>query len=229
MQLIGMIGGMSWESSAEYYRIANETVRAARGGHHSARLVMYSVDFEQIERYQTAGQWDEAAKILCDAAQAVERAGAAFVVLCTNTMHKLAKEIQDAISIPLLHIADATGEIIQAQNLQRVGLLGTRYTMEQPFYRDRLTEMGLDVLVPRDDQRQLVHDVIYNELCVSELRSKSRERFKEIIADLARGGAQAVILGCTEIGLLIKQHDVSIPIFDTTRIHAEAAAKRSMR
>ena len=228
MKIIGMIGGMSWESSADYYRIVNELVRQKRGGHHSARIIMYSVDFAEIERCQAAGQWDMAAEILCQAASTLEKAGAQLLVLCTNTMHKVADQIQAAVQIPFLHIADATGEAIHAHGLTRVGLLGTRYTMEQPFYKDRLVQMGFEVLVPTESQRQSVHDIIYQELCMGVVKDESRQLYCNIVTDLQQRGAQGVILGCTEIGMLIRQVDVPLPIFDTARIHAESAAALSL-
>jgi aspartate racemase len=224
MRTIGLIGGMSWESSAEYYRIINETVKERCGGLHSARSMMYSVDFAEIERLQHTDKWDEMASILVDAAQRLERGGAAVVVLCTNTMHKLADQIQQQISIPLLHIADATARQVQAQAVQTVGLLGTRFTMEEAFYKGRLHEHhGLDVLIPSHDERETIHRVIYDELCLGITREASKAAYLQIIDALVRRGAAGIILGCTEIGLLIKPEDCSVPVFDTTRIHAEAA------
>jgi aspartate racemase len=224
MKTIGLIGGMSWESSLEYYRILNETVRDRLGGLHSAQCVMVSVDFAEIEALQHTGRWQEAGEILAEAARALERAGAGCVVLCTNTMHKLAGNIQAAAAIPLLHIADATGQRVQSGGLQKVGLLGTRFTMEEDFYKERLVEQfGLEVLVPPLDERQLVHDVIYQELCLGILRSESKSGYSQVIAGLAARGAQGIILGCTEISLLVKPEDSPLPLFDTTRIHAEAA------
>jgi aspartate racemase len=224
MKTIGMIGGMSWESSLEYYRILNETVRDRLGGLHSAQCVMVSVDFAEIEALQHNGRWKEAGEILAEAARVLERAGAACVVLCTNTMHKLAGSIQAAVAIPLLHIADATGQRVQSRGLRKVGLLGTRFKMEEDFYKERLVEhFGLEVLIPPLDERQLVHDVIYQELCLGILRSESKGGYSKVISGLAARGAQGIILGCTEISLLVKPEDSPLPLFDTTRIHAEAA------
>ncbi|RKH75894.1 aspartate/glutamate racemase family protein [Corallococcus sp. AB045] len=224
MKTIGLLGGMSWESSAEYYRLINEHVKRELGGHHSAKVVLYSVDFQEIEHAQSAGRWDDAARILCDAAQALERAGADALVLCTNTMHKLAPELTSAIRIPFLHIADATAQEVLRANVKTVGLLGTRYTMEQDFYKGRLAGSGLEVLVPTDAERQEVHDVIYQELCLGQVKAVSRERYQRIMEGLVRRGAQGIILGCTEITLLIKPGDASVPVFDTTAIHAMKAA-----
>ena len=224
MKTIGLIGGMSWESSLEYYRILNETVRTRLGGLHSAKCVMVSVDFAEIETLQHTGHWEKAGQILAEAASSLERAGADCVVLCTNTMHKLAGAIQAAVSIPFLHIADATALRVQASGLRKIGLLGTRFTMEEDFYKARLTaNFGLEVLIPGQTERQLVHDVIYQELCLGIIRSGSKASYREIIAELVRQGAQGIILGCTEIGLLVKPEDSPLPLFDTTRIHAEAA------
>ncbi|MHA7630267.1 aspartate/glutamate racemase family protein [Corallococcus sp. M7] len=224
MKTIGLLGGMSWESTAEYYRRINEHVKQALGGHHSAKVVLYSVDFQEIEHAQSAGRWDDAARILCDAAQALERAGAEALVLCTNTMHKLAPAITSAIRIPFLHIAEATAQEVLGAKVKTVGLLGTRYTMEQDFYKGRLAESGLEVLVPTDAERQEVHDVIYQELCLGQVKAVSRERYQRIMEGLVRRGAQGIILGCTEITLLIKPGDASVPVFDTTAIHALKAA-----
>lgn len=224
MKTIGLIGGMSWESSLEYYRIVNETVRDRLGGLHSAPCVMVSVDFAEIEEMQSAGQWEESGQILAEAARSLERAGAGCVVLCTNTMHKLASAIECAVSLPFLHIADATARCVKASGMQRIGLLGTRFTMEEDFYKERLiSRYGLDVLIPNPPERQLVHDVIYQELCLGITRSESKEAYQAVIAGLAEHGVQGVILGCTEIGLLVKPEDSPLPLFDTTRIHAEAA------
>jgi aspartate racemase len=224
MKTIGLIGGMSWESTVEYYRIINETVRERLGGLHSAQSVMVSVDFAPIEVLQQEGRWDEAAQAMVKAAQHVEAGGADFVVLCTNTMHKVADEIQRRIGIPLLHIADATATQIVAQNLHRVGLLGTRFTMEESFYKGRLVDRhGLNVLIPDKRAREVVHRIIYDELCLGEVKAASRKQYAEIIADLVQDGAEGIILGCTEIGLLVRQEDSPVPLFDTTAIHAVAA------
>jgi len=224
MKTIGLIGGMSWESSLEYYRIINEEVKRRLGGFHSARCVMYSVDFAEIEVLQHKGEWDKTAWILSQAALRLEAGGADFLVLCTNTMHKVAPQIEAAVNIPLLHIADATAERIKARGLRKVGLLGTRFTMEQDFYRGRLEkEHSLEVLVPDDYDRELVHHVIYHELCDGLLREESRRKFATVIEKLATAGAGGIILGCTEIGLLVKEKDSVLPVFDTTVIHAQAA------
>ncbi len=224
MKTIGILGGMSWESSIEYYRILNQEVQRRLGGVHSAKIVMYSVDFAEIEALQHAGRWDEATRFMVEAAQRVERGGADFLVIATNTMHKMADQVQAAIGIPLLHIADATAQRIRQQGLRRVGLLGTRFTMEEAFYRGRLeARHGLEVLVPPAAQREVIHRVIYDELVVGVIKPESRARYREIIAGLVDRGAQGIILGCTEIGLLVKEGDSTVPLFDTTRIHAEAA------
>ncbi|MBD1850934.1 aspartate/glutamate racemase family protein [Leptolyngbya sp. FACHB-711] len=223
MKTIGLIGGMSWESSIEYYRLINELAKARLGGLHSAKCVMYSVDFAEIETLQHQERWQEASLILIDAAQAIERAGADFVVLCTNTMHKLADEIQANLQIPFLHIADATAQRIQAARIDTIGLLGTRYTMEQDFYRGRLEQHGIKVLVPDAADRAIVHDVIYSELCLGIIQPDSRSRYLAIIDRLISAGAEGIILGCTEIELLIQPEDCEMTLFPTTRIHAEAA------
>lgn len=226
MRLIGMLGGMSWESTVPYYRTVNETVKARLGGLHSARVLLYSVDFHDIERLQQAGDWTAAGAQLADAARALERGGAECVVLCTNTMHKVAPAIEAAVGIPLLHIADATAAAIQAEGIGRVGLLGTRFTMEDGFYRDRLRERhGLDVLLPGPADRAEVHRVIYEELCLGNTRAASRDAYRRVIADLVRQGAEGVILGCTEIGLLVGADDSPVPLFDTAAIHARYAAE----
>jgi aspartate racemase len=224
MKTIGLLGGMSWESSIEYYRIINETVKERLGGLHSAKSLMYSVDFAEIEKLQHAGDWEALTQAMIDAAKKVEKGGADLLVICTNTMHKMAPEVSAAIDIPLLHIADATASVIKAQHLQTVGLLGTRFTMEGEFYRGKLEkDHGLKVLIPDDKGRESVHRIIYDELVKGVIREKSRKAYLDVIADLETRGAEGVILGCTEIPLLVKQEDVSIPIFDTTTIHAQAA------
>lgn len=224
MKTIGLLGGMSWESSLEYYRILNETVKARLGGFHSADCLMYSVDFDEVEALQHQDKWDELTEMMIDAAQRIETGGAEILVICTNTMHKMAPEMQAAIQIPLLHIADAAGEAIKAQGLQTVGLLGTKFTMEGDFYRKRLSErFGLNVLIPEEADRERVHNTIYGELVKGVINPESRRAFQDIIKKLEAKGAQGVILGCTEIPLLVKQADVAIPVFDTSRIHAEAA------
>lgn len=224
MKTIGLIGGMSWKSSLEYYRILNETVRERLGGLHSARCVLVSVDFAQIEALQSGGRWEESGLILAQAAQALQQAGADCVVLCTNTMHKLAGAIQSAVNIPFLHIADATGARVRTGGMHTVGLLGTRFTMEEEFYKERLANAyGLVVLIPPAAERQQAHDVIYQELCLGVLRPESRACYREIITGMVARGAQGIILGCTEIGLLVKPEDSPVALFDTTQIHAIAA------
>ncbi len=227
MRTIGLLGGMSWESSAEYYRMVNCEVKRRLGGLHSAKLVLFSVDFSEIERLQHSGDWDGAGAILISAAQSIERAGAECLVICTNTMHLLADTIAASISMPLLHIADATAERIKHEGLKKVGLLGTRFTMEREFYRGRLeSHHGLSVVVPDDTDRAAVHRIIYNELCLGEIRDESRAIYDQIVARLVENGAEGVILGCTEIGLLLKT--AAVPLFDTARIHAEAAVEWSL-
>jgi aspartate racemase len=225
MRTLGLLGGMSWESTVPYYRRINECVRERLGGLHSARLVLYSVDFAEVETLQHRGEWDAAGRLLGDAAQALQRAGADGLVICTNTMHRVLAQIEPVLDIPVLHIADATAARIRTAGLARVGLLGTRFTMEQAFYRGRLERHGLEVLVPPAAQRETVHRVIYDELCQGRCLAESRTAFRAVIADLAAGGAQAVILGCTEIGLLVGAADSPVPLFDTTAIHAEHAAE----
>jgi aspartate racemase len=230
MKTIGLIGGMSWESSLEYYRLINEGVKARLGGLHSARCLMASVDFAEIEEFQRRGEWDRAAGVLCETARDLERGGAECVVLCTNTMHKVAPALEAGVGIPLLHIADATAEQIRRAGLKRVGLLGTRFTMEESFYRGRLEQrFGLQVLIPDAAQRALVHRVIYEELVLGVVNPASRSEYTRIMQSLAGMGAQAVILGCTEIGLLVGEKDSPVPLYDTTRIHAEAAVDFALR
>ena len=230
MKTIGLIGGMSWESSLEYYRIINETTKKKLGGFHSAKSILYSVDFEEIERLQHQGQWDELTKIMIRAAQSLEGAGADLLVICTNTMHKMAEDVQASIRMPLLHIADATAMQIQLENFHTVGLLGTKFTMEQDFYRGRLSEkFGLKVLIPADDEREIIHRVIYDELCLGQTKESSRAEYIRIINNLVDRGAQGIILGCTEIPLLVKQADVAVPIFDTTTIHAQYAVEEALK
>jgi len=225
MKTLGLIGGMSWESTVPYYRTINQTVKERLGGLHSARLLLYSVDFAEIEKLQHAGDWDAAGEMLADAARSLKAGGAELLVICTNTMHKVARAVEAASGLPLLHIADATGEAIRAQGIERIGLLGTRFTMEQDFYRQRLIERhGLDVLVPDADERDLVHRVIYDELCQGVIREESRAQYRRVMAALVARGAQGIILGCTEIGLLVGEGDASVPQFDTAALHARAAA-----
>lgn len=223
MKILGLIGGMSWESTVPYYRIVNERVRERLGGLHSARLVLHSVDFAEIEALQMAGAWDAAGAQLADAARGLRLAGADAIVLCTNTMHLVAPTIEAAVDIPLLHIADATAQRIHAAGLTRVALLGTRFTMERAFYRERIEAVGIEVLTPGEAQRDRVHRVIYDELCLGRIDDASRDDYRTIMADLVVRGAQGVILGCTEIGLLVGEGDATVPLFDTARIHAEAA------
>lgn len=224
MRTIGLIGGMSWESSIEYYRIINEAVRARLGGLHSAKSVMVSVDFAEIEALQHAERWDEATRLMVAVARQVQAGGADFVVICTNTMHRMADDVQAALDVPLLHIADATAVRVKSAGITRIGLLGTRFTMEEAFYRGRLeSRHRLDVLVPNRDERATVHRIIYTELVLGQTRPESRQAYIDIMAALARRGAQGIILGCTEISLLVGQADSPLPVFDTTRIHAETA------
>ncbi|WP_437565312.1 aspartate/glutamate racemase family protein [Sorangium sp. So ce542] len=229
MNTIGLIGGMSWESSLYYYRIINEAVKERLGGLHSAECLMLSVDFAPIAKMQSEGRWHDAGQVLADAAVRLERAGAGFIVLCTNTMHKVAGAIEERISIPLLHIADATAAEIRRRKLRRIGLLGTRFTMEQDFYRRRLMERhDVDVLVPDEAERETIHRVIYDELCLGRVDPSSRQKYLAIIKNLIAAGAEGIILGCTEIMLLIGQEDVQVPVFDTTKIHAMAAVERAL-
>ena len=230
MKTIGLIGGMSWESSAEYYRIINQAVKERLGGHHSARLVMYSVDFEEIEDLQHRDRWEELTQLMIEAARRVERGGADLLLICTNTMHKMAGEVEESISIPLLHIADATAEEIKRQGFNRVGLLGTRFTMEQDFYKGRLKdEHGIDVLIPGEEDREAIHAIIYDELCHGIVDRSSKETFVRVIGNLVSEGAQGIVLGCTEIPLLVKKEDAEVPIFDTAEIHAQAAVDTALK
>ncbi|TWP49542.1 aspartate/glutamate racemase family protein [Lentzea tibetensis] len=227
MLTIGMLGGMSWESSAEYYRLVNELVRERLGGLHSAHCVLYSVDFAEVEEMQVAGRWDDAGKLLAAAAAKVEAAGADLLLLCTNTMHKVADEVQQAIGIPLVHLGDTTADAVKKAGLSRVGLLGTGFTMEQDFYRGRLESHGLTVLVPNAEDRATVHRIIYDELCLGIVRDSSRAAYQEVIGRF--DGAEGIILGCTEIELLIKPDDCPLPTFPTTRLHVEAAVELALR
>lgn len=230
VKTIGLIGGMSWESTVPYYRAINETIKEHLGGLHSAKLVLVSVDFAEIEHLQKVGDWAAAGVCMAQAAQSLERAGADFVVLCTNTMHKVAPAIEAAVSIPLLHIADPTAQAIRQAGFTTVGMLGTRFTMEQAFYKDRLSEQhGLQVLVPPADARDTVHRIIYEELCLGQVRDDSRQAYKAIMAELVAQGAQAIILGCTEISLLVGAQDASVPLFDTTALHARSAALQALK
>ena len=224
MKTIGLIGGMSWESTITYYQVLNETIKQALGGLHSAKCILYSVDFEEIEKCQANGDWDRSAEILSDAAQSLEKAGADYIVICTNTMHKVADEIERHIHIPLLHIAEMTAVELEKSGITKVGLLGTKYTMQQDFYKYILENRGIHVVIPNEDQVELVNDIIYNELCLGVISNESKQQYLDIIGDLVKSGVQGVILGCTEIGLLVKQDDTDIPLFDTTLIHAKNAA-----
>ncbi|MFF4853032.1 aspartate/glutamate racemase family protein [Streptomyces sp. NPDC001194] len=228
MKTIGLLGGMSWESTAEYYRLLNELTRDRLGGLHSARCVLYSVDFAEIERLQAEGRWAEAGEVLAAAARRLEAAGADLVLICTNTMHKVADRVQAGISVPLLHLADATADAVKAAGLTRVGLLGTAFTMEQEFYRGRLAASGLEVRVPDAEGRALVHRVIYEELCLGIVREESRAAYQRVIEGLVAAGAQGIILGCTEIELLVGAADSPVPVFPTARIHAEAAVETAL-
>lgn len=228
MKTIGLLGGMSWESTQSYYRAINQAVREQLGGLHSAKIVLYSVDFAEIETLQVQGDWDKAGELLAAAASAVERAGADFLVICTNTMHKVAPAIAAGISLPILHIADATADELIAQGVTKVGLLGTRFTMEQAFYKDRLVARGIAVVVPDQDDRNHVNRVIYEELCLGTIKADSRARYLDIICRLQLQGAEAVILGCTEIALLVQQSDTPVALFDTTAIHAQQAVRLAL-
>lgn len=229
MKTIGLLGGMSWQSTAGYYRAINEGVKKSLGGLHSAKIAMISVDFAEIEHMQNLGDWEGSAKLLSEAALRVQAAGADFLLICTNTMHKVAPQIEDAIDIALLHIADATGEVLVNKGIKTVGLLGTAFTMEQDFYKGRLKERyGLNVLIPNEKDVQIIHDVIYQELCLGDVRQESKQEYLRIIAALAAQGAQGVILGCTEIGMLVSQSDTKVSLFDTTEIHTESAVRHAL-
>ncbi|QQD81337.1 aspartate/glutamate racemase family protein [Bacillus siamensis] len=228
MKTIGLIGGMSWESSAEYYRMINEEIKKKLGGLHSAKCVLYSVDFKEIEHYQSEGAWDKAGAALGEAARSLEKAGADFIVICTNTMHKVIGYIQKMITIPILHIADATADQITRQGIRSVGLLGTKYTMEQDFYKSRIESHNINVIVPADEEREVINHIIYQELCLGEIRQSSKTMYKKIINHLVDRGAEGIILGCTEIGLLVKAEDSEVPLFDTAFIHAQTAVNTSL-
>lgn len=224
MKTIGLLGGMSWESTVTYYQIVNEVTKRELGGLHSAKVLLYSVDFSEIEKCQVEGDWAKSADILSEAAKSLEKAGADFIIICTNTMHKVAPQIQSRIGIPIIHIAESTADVLKQRNIQKVALLGTKYTMTQDFYKDKLAEAGISVLIPDDASVEIVNDIIYNELCLGIISPQSKKKYIAIIEKLAQRGAQGVILGCTEIGLLVQQKDTSLPVFDTTQIHAEKAA-----
>ncbi|WP_045379792.1 aspartate/glutamate racemase family protein [Vibrio campbellii] len=229
MKTIGLIGGMSWESTAHYYQIINREVKARLGGLHSGKVCLYSVDFAEIETLQHQGRWDDTAIILAQAAKSVEAGGADFILICTNTMHKVADQIQQAVNVPLVHIADATAEKLVSDGIKKVGLLGTRFTMEQDFYKQRLIDkFGVDVFVPGSDDQTIIHNVIYNELCKGEVRDDSRQHYLAIIEKLVEQGAEAVILGCTEIAMLVEPHHTDVKLYDTTEIHAKAAVEKAL-
>ena len=229
MKTIGLIGGMSWESSAAYYRLINEQVKQRLGGLHSAKCILYSVDFQQIEHFQAKGEWDKAGNVLAQAAQSLERAGADFVIICTNTMHKVIDVIKAAITIPILHIADATARQIKEAGLQKIALLGTKYTMEQAFYKARVEGFGIEVIVPDSHERMEVNRIIYEELCLGIIKQDAKSYYIQVVEELVQAGAQGVILGCTEIGLLIQQEDISVPVFDTAAIHAQTAVSMAIQ
>lgn len=229
MKTIGLLGGMSWESTVSYYQIVNTVVKKRLGGLHSAKCLLYSVDFQEIEACQSAGDWEKSAQLLGAAAQNLEKGGADFLVICTNTMHKVAPQIRGMISIPLLHIAEVTADEILARNMRCVALLGTRYTMEEDFYRGVLRDRGITVLIPDTAERAMINEVIFQELCRGEIREASRRQFLAVMEDLARQGARGIILGCTEIGLLVRQQDTALPLFDTAALHAAAAADLALR
>jgi len=228
MKTIGLIGGMSWESSLEYYRIINQEVKNKLGGLHSAKCILYSVDFEEIERFQAEGDWEKSGELLGEVAHSLEKAGAEMIVICTNTMHKVISNIEEKVSIPILHIADATAKQIQKSALSTVGLLGTKYTMEQDFYKSRIALKDIKVLIPNDEDRNYINKVIYEELCLGKIQQSSREYYKKVIKRLVDAGAEGIILGCTEIGLLVQPEDSEVPLFDTTAIHAMEAVNMAM-
>ena len=232
MKTTGLLGGMSWESTVGYYRAINEGIRRQLGGLHSAKIVMYSVDFDPIEKLQHSGDWQATGEILANCSRSIEAGGADFLLICTNTMHKVAEQVEEAVDIPLLHIADATGEALARDGVKKVGLLGTAFTMEEDFYRGRLMDkFNLDVIVPEQDDRRIVHDIIYQELCLGKIRKQSRQEYARIVEGLAGNGAEAVILGCTEIGMLISDNDtgIEVPLYDTTEIHAAKAVEWALR
>ncbi|WP_280771096.1 aspartate/glutamate racemase family protein [Salipaludibacillus daqingensis] len=229
MKTIGLIGGLSWESTATYYRLINEMVNEQKGDLHSAKCLIHSFDFQDIATLQQQGKWDEASEKMLTAAIKLERAGADFLVICSNTMHKVADEIEEHLEIPLLHIADATADLMKKKGLSNIGLIGTSFTMEHPFYIDRLEKQGFSVIIPEKEKRQKVHDVIFDELCKGKINESSKRAYIDIIYELQQAGAEGVILGCTEISLLIQQNDVDIPLFDTTKIHAKAAVSFALK
>ncbi len=229
LKTIGLIGGMSWESTVTYYKIINETVKEKLGGLHSAKCILYSVDFQEIEECQANGNWEKSGEILGEAAYNLEKAGADFIVICTNTMHKVVNQIKEKISIPILHIAEMTAEKILEKGLKNIALLGTKYTMEQDFYKSKLIEKGINVIIPDKNDIEIINEVIYDELCLGTINSDSKKKFLEIVDKLRSKGAEGIILGCTEIGLLIKNEDTDVPLFDTAIIHAEQAAMYSIK
>ena len=229
LKTIGLIGGMSWESTVTYYKIINETVKEKLGGLHSAKCILYSVDFQEIEECQANGNWEKSGEILGEAAYNLEKAGADFIVICTNTMHKVVNQIKEKISIPILHIAEMTAEKILEKGLKNIALLGTKYTMEQDFYKSKLIEKGINVIIPDKNDIEIINNVIYDELCLGTINSSSKKKFLEIVDKLRNKGAEGIILGCTEIGLLIKNEDTDVPLFDTAIIHAERAAMHSIK
>ena len=229
LKTIGLIGGMSWESTIPYYRIINETIKEKLGGLHSARCILYSVEFAEIEKLQAEGKWEESGKILGDAAAKLEAAGAEFIVICTNTMHKVAPQVQHMVNIPLLHIAEVTADVLIEKSISKVALLGTKYTMLQNFYKDKLTQRGIEVLIPNEEDIDMINNVIFAELCLGKIKDSSKLAFLRVIQELSEKGAQGVILGCTEIGMLVSQSDTSVPLFDTTLIHAKSAALAALQ
>lgn len=229
MKTIGMIGGMSWESTVTYYKMINEVVKEELGGLHSAKILLYSVDFEEIEKYQSDGEWDRAGEVLAEAAGKLENAGADYIVICTNTMHKVVPQIEARIGIPVIHIAEATADILLQSGINRVALLGTKYTMTQDFYKEKLIGAGIEVLIPGEEEIEEINEVIFKELCRGIISEASKQKYLAVIDKLAAAGAQGVILGCTEIGMLIREADTALPVFDTTQIHATKAALLSIR
>lgn len=228
MKTIGLIGGMSWESTATYYQVINETIQKELGGLHSAKCLLYSVDFQEIEEYQSTGQWDKSGEVLSTAAISLEKAGADFIVICTNTMHKVVPMIETKTNIPILHIAEATADVLLQYQIQKIGLLGTKYTMTQDFYKNKLIEKGIDVLIPEAEDIEMVNSIIFEELCKGQIKESSKEKYLRIIHSLHANGAQSIVLGCTEIGLLVHQQDTSVPLFDTTMIHGKKAAQYAL-
>jgi aspartate racemase len=229
MRVMGLIGGMSWNSTLEYYRIINESFTRRLGGLHSARLVLYNLDFDEIQRAQHEGRWDDITHVLVDAGNAVKQAGADFLVICTNTMHKVADDVEEKVGLPLLHIVDVTGDAIRERGLHRIGLLGTRFVMTEPFYQERLRDrFAIELLVPREDDIDTIHQIIYNELCEGKIKASSRRVCADIMSRLVNEGAEGIVLGCTELPLLIQPGDIHAPIFDTTRLHAEASVNLAL-